>query len=219
MHMPAARLPLSSPLFSLLYRDAEKRVVTYLLNNFLEPLKKLEEKSNEKMLPQCDATILRRICGIIETNYMVISLSTGLELSGIFFTACMMEHSCLPNAYFQFNECNEFSISVIAGRDIKAGEHIKIMYTNMLWATHMRHEHLQITKHFRCKCERCSDPTELETYFSALKCAGDVNTKCEGGVQLPKDPLDKNTDWACNKCPMVINGEQVSLENNRNKGC
>ncbi|XP_075166937.1 SET and MYND domain containing, arthropod-specific, member 5 [Haematobia irritans] len=192
-----------------LHEDAEKRVVTYLVNNFLEPLKKLEEKTKEKLLPQFDATILRRICGIIETNYMVISLSTGLELSGVFFTACMMEHSCLPNSYFQFNECNEFSISVIAGRDIAAGEHIKIMYTNMLWATSMRHEHLQITKHFRCKCERCSDPTELGTYFSAMKCAGDANKKCDG-VQLPKDPLDKNTDWICDKCPMIINGEQVS---------
>ncbi|XP_058984762.1 SET domain-containing protein SmydA-8-like [Musca domestica] len=194
---------------SELQEDAEKRVVTYLMKNFLEPLKKREETTKEKLLEQYDAKILRRICGIIETNYMVISLSTGLDLSGVFFTACMMEHSCMPNSYFQFNECDGCSISVIAGRDIKEGEHIKIMYTNMLWATQMRLEHLQITKHFKCHCERCTDPTELGSYFSALKCAGDVNTKCDGGIQLPKDPLDKKTDWICNKCPMVVNGEQV----------
>lgn len=195
--------------------DAEKRVVTYLLENFLEPLRKLEEKTKEKFLDKYDAEVLRRICGIIETNYMCISLSTGLDLSGLFFTACMMEHSCLPNSYFQFNECNGYNISVIAGRDIKKGEHIKIMYTNMLWGTQMRHEHLQITKHFRCKCERCSDPTELGTNFSALMCAGagDVDQKCEeAGIHLPKNPLDKNTEWICDKCPMTIDGEQVTEE-------
>ena len=180
-------------------------------NNFLQRLRSVEQKAKDKYLTLYDSTILHRICGIIETNYMCISLSTGLELSGVFYTACMMEHSCLPNCYFQFDQRNGFRITVIAGRDIKKGEHLKIMYSNMLWATQMRHEHLMITKHFVCSCERCTDPTELGTNFNALRCVGDVNKQCDG-VQLPKDPLDSKTDWLCNKCPMVISGEEVGVE-------
>ncbi|TMW49774.1 hypothetical protein DOY81_005131 [Sarcophaga bullata] len=191
-----------------LHEDAEKRIVSYLQNNFLQRLRSVEQKAKDKYLTLYDSTILHRICGIIETNYMCISLSSGLELSGVFYTACMMEHSCLPNCYFQFDQRNGFRITVIAGRDIKKGEHLKIMYSNMLWATQMRHEHLMITKHFVCSCERCTDPTELGTNFNALRCVGDVNKQCEG-VQLPKDPLDSKTDWLCNKCPMVISGEEV----------
>jgi len=38
---------------------------------------------------------------------------------------------------------------------------------------------LTIIKHwkFRCQCGRCMDPTDLGTYFSAVKCN---STKCEG---------------------------------------
>ncbi|XP_065370045.1 SET domain-containing protein SmydA-8 [Calliphora vicina] len=191
-----------------LQEDAEQRIVSYLQRNFLQPLKTVERQTKSKHLPEYDSAILHRICGIIETNYMCISLSSGLELSGVFYTACMMEHSCLPNCYFQFDQHNGFRISVIAGRDIKKGEHLKIMYSNMLWATQMRHEHLMITKHFLCSCERCRDPTEMGTNFNALRCVGDVNVECDG-IQLPKDPLDSKSDWVCNKCPMIISGEEV----------
>lgn len=139
---------------------------------------------------------------------MCISLPTGLELSGVFYTACMMEHTCQPNCYFQFDYNNGFKISVLAGRDIKEGEHLQIMYSNMLWGTQMRHEHLQITKHFQCKCKRCVDRTELGTYFSGMKCVGDVGKDCIG-FQLPKDPMSLKTDWVCDTCPMIVNGEEV----------
>lgn len=48
--------------------------------------------------------------------------------------------------------------------------HLSTMYTNALWGTQARREHLALTKYFNCCCERCSDPTELGTYFSAMKC-------------------------------------------------
>ena len=128
-------------------------------------LKALQTEANTQILTKCDTKLLRRICGIIETNYMCINLLTGLELSGIFFTACLMEHSCMPNCYFTFDHSNGYKISVIAGCDIKKGEHMKIMYSNMLWGTQARQVHLNMTKHFTCQCERCLDPTELGTYL------------------------------------------------------
>ncbi|XP_037944727.1 SET domain-containing protein SmydA-8-like [Teleopsis dalmanni] len=194
---------------SELHNDAEKRIVSYLQRNFLNRLKSVEHKSKEKFLKEYEPSTLHRICGIIETNYMCINLPNGLELSGVFYNACMMEHSCQPNCYFQFDHRNGFKISVIAGREIQKGEHLIIMYSNMLWGTQMRNEHLAITKHFQCKCKRCTDPTEFGTNFSALLCVGDVDIEHCGGVQLPKDPLNPKSDWCCNVCPMIISGEEV----------
>ena len=48
-----------------------------------------------------------------------------------------------------------------AGRDIKQGEHLSIMYTHSLWGSAGRREHLYSTKKFWCKCERCEDPSEF----------------------------------------------------------
>lgn len=192
------------------FSESEKRIVSYLESNYLIPLKSLEAQRGNKILIHNSPEILHKICGIIETNYMCISLPTGLELSGVFYTACMMEHSCQPNCYFQFDYSNGFKISVLAGRSIKEGEHLQIMYSNMLWGTQMRHEHLQITKHFKCECKRCVDRTELGTYFSGMKCVGDVGKDCEG-YQLPKDPMILGTDWMCDTCPMIVSGEEVSL--------
>lgn len=121
-----------------------------------------------------------------------------------------MEHSCVPNCTYSFDTKHGYKIRVKAGKDIKRGEHLKIMYTHMLWGTQTRREHLKSTKYFACKCERCSDPTELGTYFSALKCIGTDLASC-GGVQLPLDPLDEFSDWACDRCSVHISSDQQSF--------
>lgn len=57
---------------------------------------------------------------------------------------------------------------------------------------------------------RCSDPTELGTYLSALKCLGtEEKGKCDG-IQLPIDPTDDKTEWACNKCDIKLNNSEVA---------
>lgn len=105
---------------------------------------------------------------------MMIHLPNCQDISGIYATACLLEHSCLPNCTFNFNMSDGFKIVVNAGRDIKKGEHLTTSYTHTLWGTYSRRDHLKITKYFKCKCERCSDKTELGTYFSALKCFGKI---------------------------------------------
>lgn len=131
-----------------------------------------------------------------------------MELSGLFYKACMMEHSCVPNCYFQFDERRGYRISVVAGKDIARGEHLRIMYTNMLWATHMRQEHLTLTKHFVCGCQRCRDPEELGSYLAALRCTKS-RASCSG-LLLPLDPLNLKTSWSCNQCKASIQHQQVT---------
>ncbi|XP_017051435.1 SET domain-containing protein SmydA-8 [Drosophila ficusphila] len=187
-----------------LHEEAEKRVVNYLQQRFLRRL----NQTKPKLLHDCGSELLHRLCGIIETNFMVIELPSGVELSGLFRQACMMEHACQPNCDFQFDAITQ-QIAVRAGCDLRKGEHLQITYTNILWGTQLRQHHLRLTKHFSCRCSRCMDPTEYGTYFSALACLGDVNQTCSGN-HLPVDPLDENTQWKCNSCPMLVDGAYVS---------
>lgn len=189
-----------------LQQDAEQRIVSYLQKHFLQRLK--EGKNGESLLTDYDPKLLHRLCGIIETNYMVIELPTGVELSGLFRQACMMEHACQPNCYFHFDAATQ-RIAVRAGCDLKKGDHLKISYTNILWGTQMRQHHLKMTKHFTCCCTRCEDPSEYGSYVSAMRCLGDVSKSCDG-IQLPVQPLDEQTQWKCNTCPMLVDAAYVA---------
>ena len=46
-------------------------------------------------------------------------------------------------------------VTLRASCDLKAGDHLSIMYTHSLWATWARRDHLAGIKHFWCKCQRC----------------------------------------------------------------
>ncbi|KAI4456169.1 set and mynd domain containing arthropod-specific member 4 isoform a [Holotrichia oblita] len=49
----------------------------------------------------------------------------------------------------------------------------------------------------------------MGTYLSALRCLGTESTPC-GGTQLPVDPLDDQTEWACDKCNVKVSNAQAS---------
>lgn len=86
----------------------------------------------------------------------------------IYELASMLEHSCIPNCCKSFS--NEGNLIIRATQLIKKGENISICYSDPLWSTINRNEHLILTKYFHCKCKRCTDPTELGTYYSAVHC-------------------------------------------------
>jgi hypothetical protein len=182
--------------------------------NYLSLIKAKEEESGKLILPMKDRATLHKIYGIIETNAPYIKLPSGVEISGIYPTCSFLEHSCMPNSSFTFDVEDGFKFVVKSGRKLKSGEHISIMYThtNLLWGTQLRQQRLKKAKYFTCACGRCSDPTELGTYFSALCCAGMSKEKreCEGFL-LPDNPLSDKTEWVCNKCPAKETSEQVRL--------
>lgn len=194
-----------------LHKEFDSRIVSYLNSNFLDCLKKYDQQSEKKMFADMETKeSLLKLCGIIETNAMCIRLENQDELNGIYRIGCLLEHSCVPNCYFSFDANNGFKLRVRAGRDIAKGENISIMYTNCLWGTQQRQEHLQLTKCFTCTCARCKDPTEFNTYFSALKCLGAGKNKCNG-YQLPADPTDRNGEWKCSgdNCDVTLTNHQV----------
>ncbi|KAL1399391.1 hypothetical protein pipiens_001039 [Culex pipiens pipiens] len=192
------------------YRDADDRTVQYLLKNFLAPLKKQEEIQGKTVLPVADAKTLHKICGILEVNAMVIPLTNGREICGLYPIGCMLEHCCMPNCFYTFDCTKGMKLTFKAGRNIEKGEHLSTTYTHALWGTQQRRDHLKTNKYFSCSCARCADPTELGTYLSALRCLGVDGGGCSG-YQLPIDSLNDASDWKCNQCPVQIEADQVNF--------
>lgn len=196
----------------LFFREADEFIVEYLTNNFIN---RLEDHTKKKYFKDISKETLHRMCGIIDTNALEIRLPDGSELNALYATTCLLEHSCIPNTKHVFglftkdrSELYRITLKVVL--PILKGDHIATMYSHALWGTQARRQHLKETKHFSCKCQRCSDPSELGTYLSAMKCFGDDKGPCDG-IHLPEDPLDEETDWACSKCSVKVNNSQINM--------
>ncbi|CAB4056231.1 SMYD [Lepeophtheirus salmonis] len=112
------------------------------------------------------------------------------------------EHSCCPNIRMTFDD--KYHVTVRAGRNIKAGEHLCFMYTHSLWGTMARREHLYLNKFFWCKCLRCEDPSEYGSNISTL-----VREEKE---LLQRKPLEPNCPWTSRDGSVVITADEVMSE-------
>ena len=83
-------------------------------------------------------------------------------------------------------------LNVRATMSIPAGSQLYSCYTFTLSGTIDRQQHLMEGKYFKCRCERCLDPTELGTFFSAVKCS-----ECFFGDATSSDPLGEFCEF-CN---------------------
>ena len=63
-----------------------------------------------------DETIQRIVC-IFETNAIEIRMAQMSDVMALFETACLLEHSCVPNLHItfdkKFNVCNLTLINII----------------------------------------------------------------------------------------------------------
>ncbi|XP_057374746.1 SET domain-containing protein SmydA-8-like isoform X1 [Daphnia carinata] len=153
-------------------------------------------------LTQYDSEHIQRVCGILETNCFEIRIQDRVSFRGLYPTASLMNHECVPNTRHVFDPF-DFKIRVLATRNIRAGEKISATYTQIFWNTIDRRLHLKSSKHFWCQCSRCADPRELGTLMGALKC-----TNC-GGMIVSNDPLDQFANWECSGCGLVQKIEKV----------
>lgn len=115
-----------------------------------------------------------------------------------------MNHDCVPNIRYAY-EKNSI-MAVRASKLIRKGEQIFNSYTKFLWGTQQRRVHLAYSKSFLCKCERCVDPTEFESFISALKC---VRPGCDS-MMLPLEPLLIKSTWQCKTCGFKLDHARVS---------
>lgn len=120
----------------------------------------------------------------------------------MFEEASLFAHSCSPNCSWtiEFNESKshnhrpDIRIKVVTAAGIKKGEMLTIFYSTRyaLCGTLKRIVLMEEIAHFQCKCKRCRDRTELETFMSAVKCLN-----CQKDFLLPEEPTEVQSDWKC----------------------
>jgi len=88
--------------------------------------------------------------------------------------------------------------------DVPKGGMITTTYASTLDGTMERRKFIRESKLFDCGCERCCDPTEMQTYLSALKCPKNC-TPSSSSYMLPDEPLDYDSKWTCLGCSHSIN--------------
>ena len=127
------------------------------------------------------------------------------SLRGLFQIASIPNHDCLANTVHTFESINEgFRMTVRAGRAIKKGSEITHSYVDTQEPYLVRQELLKMGKFFQCSCSRCTDPTELGTYSSALKCP-----KCRAAV-VSTNPSITTAEWGCVKCDKTFDCLKIS---------
>lgn len=177
------------------HQENQKSIVNFLRNYFfIQTFPPEDIDSSEKSI--------HNVTGIIDVNALELRLQES-EVLGLYPTFAMLEHSCTPNTKHTFNKQRQVVLK--AAVDIKRGEHLSTMYTHILWGTAGRRDHLKHSKYFMCTCFRCSDPTELGTHFSALRCK-----QCSNGFLLSAAPLDEMASWICTSCNATMTGDEVT---------
>lgn len=137
----------------------------------------------------------------------------------MFETASLFAHSCSPNCSWNIElkqngsegrkkQAPDIQIEVTTAVPIKKGDMLTIFYSTRyaLYGTLKRIVLMEEIAHFQCKCNRCRDKTELETFMSAVKCLD-----CEKDYLLPEYPIELQSHWKCLNCGCVQNvGKIVS---------
>lgn len=127
---------------------------------------------------------IQTICGILEINtHEVRTGSGGYAARGLYPRVSLLNHSCVANTIHSITT-DDYKIHLRTRVKVPKGGELFANYTASLLPTLLRREQLLEGKHFSCACTRCSDPTELGTHLSSLKCS-----KCDNGVIVPLDSL------------------------------
>ncbi|KAL7039688.1 hypothetical protein ACKWTF_000067 [Chironomus riparius] len=148
--------------------------------------------------------IIQKVIGILEVNTFEAKTIKGYSIRCLYTKLAISSHSCIPNTTHAIHPSDNYKMHVRATTAIPKGSQLYSCYTYTLNGTMDRQQHLMEGKYFQCHCERCSDPTELATHFSSMKCRD-----CLYGDVDSSNPLDAEAIWKCNKCPMEIPAESI----------
>ncbi|XP_037044408.1 SET domain-containing protein SmydA-8-like [Bradysia coprophila] len=168
----------------------------------------LLERNVSNKIEKCEKDFMKRLCRVLDANAFETAVPTDgslTSLRGLYPLAAFLNHCCVPNARHYFNKDGLMTIK--AAVSIEKGEEITLTYTDFFWPTSLRWKYLTMTKNFECACTRCSDPTELGSNLSFLKC---INTECCGNSCGPQNPLDSETRWTCWDCKETISMQQAN---------
>ncbi|GAB0100694.1 SET domain-containing protein [Sergentomyia squamirostris] len=147
---------------------------------------------------------IHTICGIIEVNCFEVGHNES-RARALYPSAFLLAHDCRPNTTHTDHPVTH-ELHIRATTPIPRGDTITLTYAYTLQGTLKRREHLHEGKFFWCCCERCTDPTEFETYSSALACP-----KCTKGIVLATQPLDQTAPWKCRGCSYTVTAKSMNV--------
>ncbi|XP_075212902.1 SET domain-containing protein SmydA-8-like isoform X2 [Lycorma delicatula] len=179
-------------------RKAEQEWNTEQVNivDFLLKKCKLNDRFNDELI--------HFVCGVLETNCFEVKTDNGKPIRGLYPQLAILSHNCVANTTHSVIPQNDYRVYVRTTIKVQAGQELFSSYTYSIAPTLTRRANLRFTKYFDCNCKRCSDPTELGTHMSSLKC-----TKCDNGLILSTAPLDPEAKWNCNSCEFHLTADQV----------
>ena len=158
----------------------------------------------KNILPDTSEDDINRAIGILEVNCYEVKNWISFGVRGFYPLASLLSHSCVANCKTVWQSEAPFGHRTIAVRDIKQGEEILTSYLRSSMCSLTRRRAIREGWYFDCKCRRCCDRTELGTHCNTLLC-GD----CGSGHVMPRDPLDYDTVWDCDKCEAQMRTEDA----------
>ena len=162
---------------------------------------------------QCDPELVERIIGIFRTNSVKWEVKLGDSWRPVGHALCplfsVLSHSCVNNT--RYTQTKDGRMVVRAATHIKEGEEVTTQYRGPNTGNVLRRLEFPRNWMFDCCCERCSDPTELGTHASTLKCP-----KCDQPQLYPRDS-HVDSPWQCRNCPyqepaQSVREQTISLE-------
>jgi hypothetical protein len=139
----------------------------FSVQGILSQLKQLDPAKRASFFSLTNAyPHLQPIEGILKTNGLPLDQGYG-PTNGIFLDYCRFNHSCTPNAAYQWH-ANIARETVHAIKDIEAGEEITVCYVledHLYLPRRVRRAYLAQAFGFDCLCIRCADddPHEQES--------------------------------------------------------
>ncbi|OQR99236.1 hypothetical protein ACHHYP_07157 [Achlya hypogyna] len=139
-----------------------------------------------------------------ENSYSVDSWTGQPQVTAVcmFPLAGLVNHSCDPNC--TWSNAGDSIVAVKATRFIPCGEEIALTYIDTNQSRDVRQRELRATKHFDCRCERCTEALADSVDFrvDGVCCAAcGVDGLFVGSLTTKVNP------WACKGC-----GREVAVD-------
>lgn len=140
--------------------------------------------------------------GIVRTN--ALPCGAGSSVGGVYPTACLINHSCLPNSHNSWNSVAGHE-TIYAIRPIKSGEEITIAYDHGGPSTD-RQAFLTKSFGFHCNCSGCSlPPSELKASDTRRLLIQSLDDRIGDPSRMAKNP--KESLGNCRRLLQVLNEE------------
>ncbi|KAJ2083736.1 hypothetical protein H4R24_000599 [Coemansia sp. RSA 988] len=102
------------------------------------------------------------------------------HISGLYpFSALYFHHSCMPNCVYVCEKQGALYVRTLA--DVPAESELTITYVELYQPREQRRRDLLLTRHFWCKCRRCSTPLSqsVDRFMDGIQCS-----ECKRGVMI-----------------------------------